>query len=128
MARRAQKSSDKAPRSTRRSASPAPTNSRRKRAKRAAGPPLGARIRLGWERFKARTTPLHRPLLLLIKTCVVFAAAAGAIAVGRLVEQHVRSTEAFATVEILWIGMLALAGFGHLLRLLAAYMSVSAAD
>lgn len=31
--------------------------------------------------------------------------------------------QAFATVEVLWIGMLALAGFGHLLRLLAAYMT-----
>lgn len=29
--------------------------------------------------------------------------------------------QAFATVELLWIGMLALAAFGHLLRLLAAY-------
>lgn len=34
---------------------------------------------------------------------------------------------AFATVEILWIGMLALAAFGHLLRLLATYMTVRAA-
>ena len=33
--------------------------------------------------------------------------------------------QAFATVEILWIGMLALAGFGHMLRLLAAYVTVS---
>ncbi len=29
--------------------------------------------------------------------------------------------QAFAAVEILWIGMLALAAFGHMLRLLAAY-------
>ncbi len=36
--------------------------------------------------------------------------------------------QAFATVEILWIGMLALAGFGHLLRLLAAYTTTVTAD
>ncbi len=33
--------------------------------------------------------------------------------------------QAFVTVEILWIGMLALAGFGHMLRMLAAYMTTT---
>jgi hypothetical protein len=36
--------------------------------------------------------------------------------------------QAFATVEILWIGMLALAAFGHLLRLLAAQATERAAN
>lgn len=36
--------------------------------------------------------------------------------------------QAFATVEILWIGMLALAAFGHMLRLLAAYTTARAGD
>jgi preprotein translocase subunit Sss1 len=36
--------------------------------------------------------------------------------------------QAFATVEILWIGMLALAAFGHLLRLLAGYVTIRTSE
>lgn len=35
---------------------------------------------------------------------------------------------AFATVEILWIGMLAVAGFGHLMRLAARYATARTAQ
>lgn len=98
-ASRAEPSSAEASRSSR------PRNvrlSRKQRAK-AEGPPrpaLRERSEALARAMAVRLAPLRRPAVWLLRGVGVVVAIAGAIAVGRLVQQHLESAEAFATRSI----------------------------
>lgn len=87
------KSDERTPRRNRRRARPEATVE----AVEAAAP---GRLRAGLSGLGERLNVLKRPLLLLMRLALVGVIAVGAVAVGQLVEQHVRTSPAFATAEL----------------------------
>lgn len=80
-----------------------PKNRRRSRPPQAKAEPVlsvRARFDLRFGRLMGRLERLRRPFMIVLRVCLLGAAAVGAVAVGQLVEQHVRTSPAFATHEI----------------------------
>jgi len=61
---------------------------------------LRARFDLRYGRLAGRLARLRRPFMIVLRVCLLAAAAAGAVTVGQLVEQHARTSPSFATREI----------------------------
>lgn len=78
---------------------PQPRNSRKAKAK-TASPGIHARLRSTRDALLRFWVRSRRPVLVALKVCVVLLVAAGAVAAGRLVERHVRTSPAFETRDI----------------------------
>lgn len=99
MARRRAKTEKKAP-------SEAAQRNRRVKPKAMAAVPaqprrsVQERLAAGWSGARRVGDRLKRPVELALRSLVVIAIGVGAVAVGRLVERHVRTSPAFAVTEI----------------------------
>lgn len=71
-----------------------------KPAPAAPRPSLRQRLRMGLILVRARIAGSEKALRFIARGLILIAATAGAVSVGRLLEQHVRSAKAFATANI----------------------------
>src|SRR5688572_15464721 len=94
------KGSPRAPQAA--SSRPRRRNRRRGRTPAAHAPRVSMRTRMvrGWARMRGLVLRIRKPLLWAGRVVVLCAVTAGAVATGRLLERHVRSSVAFATRDI----------------------------